>query len=396
MSGLLRFLRTAMFGGAVFLVAMMGCSGTGTDIENDDDEPEDTTPPATVTDLRVVNPTPTTLTLRWTAPGDDGNEGFAVAYDLRMSGQPILPDNFTQAATIDLEGAPLPPGTTEEVVVRNLTEGETYHFAVLARDDAGLSGGLSNCAQGACLLERVVAVPDGALNQLLRETLQITAANIMLSDLLRLEELSGNERGIADLTGLEVAANLRIANLLGNEIADPSPLGNCIRLEGLNLTMNQLTDLSGLAELTGLVQLGVGQNQVRDISLVAGMTGLESLSIHANPLTDLSPLSGLAQLTAIDVSSLQLTDLSVLQGKTGLRFVSAVGNQIQDLSALGALPDLQELYLGYNQISDLSALVSNAGLGQGDVLHIQENPLSGTAVDVQIPALQARGVDVQY
>ena len=99
MSGLLRFLRTAMFGGAVFLVAMMGCSGTGTDIENDDDEPEDTTPPATVTDLRVVNPTPTTLTLRWTAPGDDGNEGFAVAYDLRMSGQPILPDNFTQAAT---------------------------------------------------------------------------------------------------------------------------------------------------------------------------------------------------------------------------------------------------------------------------------------------------------
>ena len=390
-----RFRESSSVSGLLFLFIVAGCSGSTTD-PVEQERSDDETPPAAVSDLRVINPTPTTLTLRWTAPGDDGQQGFAVAYDLRRSSDLIAPESFSQALPIALEGAPLPAGTTEEVVLADLAEGETYFFALKARDDEGLVSDMSNCAQGSCLEERVVAVPDAALSQLLRQTLVLPPGDIMLSDMLRLQELDGNELGIADLTGMETAANLRMANLLGNEIADPSPLGQCLGLEALNLTMNQLTDLTGLEDLTGLVQLGIGQNQVSDISVLAAMLDLEILSIHANPLLDLTPLDGLQDLREINLSSLGLVELSVLGGKNSLRVVWATANQIVDISALATLQGLEAVHLGYNEIEDLTPLVDNVYFAQDCYLDVRENPLTETARNVQIAALRSRGVTVEY
>ena len=49
-----------------------------------------------------------------------------------------------------------------------------------------------------------------------------------------------------------------------------------------------------------------------------------------------------------------------------------------------------------NNISDLSPLVANTGLGDGDELEIQRNPLSYTSINTHIPALQSRGVTVEF
>lgn len=56
----------------------------------------DTTPPAKVTDLKVVSVTGSSVTITWTAPGNDGNVGTAVLYDIRYS----VPSSLRQAGTI--------------------------------------------------------------------------------------------------------------------------------------------------------------------------------------------------------------------------------------------------------------------------------------------------------
>ena len=58
------------------------------------------------------------------------------------------------------------------------------------------------------------------------------------------------------------------------------------------------------------------------------------------------------------------------------------------------LTNLQELALENNAISDLAPLVANMGLGRGDKLVVDDNPLSDISINTHIPALEARGVRV--
>ena len=58
--------------------------------------------------------------------------------------------------------------------------------------------------------------------------------------------------------------------------------------------------------------------------------------------------------------------------------------------------NLTGLYLYNNSISDLSPLVANTGLGSGDEVDVRNNPLSATSLNTYIPALQGRGVNVQF
>ena len=85
-----------------------------------------------------------TVTLAWTAPGDDGQVGTASLYELRVSGSPIDEGNWSAATVVSNPPAPLPAGTRQTLVVRGLTNGTTYYFALKTVDDAGNWSGLSN------------------------------------------------------------------------------------------------------------------------------------------------------------------------------------------------------------------------------------------------------------
>ncbi|MBI5709857.1 MAG: hypothetical protein HZC42_06040 [Candidatus Eisenbacteria bacterium] len=87
---------------------------------------------------------PDSVTLTWTAPGDDSLLGTATLYDMRMASTPITLSNWGSATGIPGLPAPLVSGTTQAVTVRGLTPGETVYFAVRTRDDAGNWSGLSN------------------------------------------------------------------------------------------------------------------------------------------------------------------------------------------------------------------------------------------------------------
>lgn len=99
--------------------------------------------PGTV-EQQSVPSTATAVTLTWTAPGDDGNTGQAVSYDIRYSASPITDLNFSQAAVMTAPPTPSVAGTTETVTITGLQPATTYYFALRATDDAGNVSAMSN------------------------------------------------------------------------------------------------------------------------------------------------------------------------------------------------------------------------------------------------------------
>jgi len=111
----------------------------------------DTTPPANVTDLSVSGATTNSLTLTWTAPGQDGNNGTAAEYDIRYATSNIDNETWEFAIQASGEPAPGPAGSNETFVVGGLAFATTYYFALKTGDDAGNWANLSNIAHGATL-----------------------------------------------------------------------------------------------------------------------------------------------------------------------------------------------------------------------------------------------------
>jgi len=98
----------------------------------------------------------------WTASGDDGRVGTATAYDLRVSEAPITAANFGAATPVVDLPAPLSSGTHQEVMVRGLTRGVTYYFAIRSADDVGNWSPISNVLQWNWNLDAAPpAAPEG-------------------------------------------------------------------------------------------------------------------------------------------------------------------------------------------------------------------------------------------
>lgn len=93
------------------------------------------------------------VTMSWTAPGDDNNVGTASVYDMRYSTSPITLGNWNNARTVPGLPAPLASGTRQTVRVRNLSTDSTYYFAIRTRDDASNWSGLSNVVQWDWILD---------------------------------------------------------------------------------------------------------------------------------------------------------------------------------------------------------------------------------------------------
>ena len=142
--------------------------------------------------------------------------------------------------------------------------------------------------------ENIDWMPDAALREAVRETLELPAGVPLTKDHIRdLDIFIAEGRGISDLTGLEFAINLREANLGDNSITDLRPLANLINLEELALPENRISDISPLAGLPNLLQLWISLNPISDLSPLARLPKFRKLIARRIWTTDFSSLEGL-------------------------------------------------------------------------------------------------------
>jgi len=156
----------------------------------------------------------------------------------------------------------------------------------------------------------------------------------------------------------------------GGPIYTSNPEG----LASLSAAERNISDLSGLEHATSLTQLDLRDNRISDISTLADITNSSRLFLCGNNISDISPLASLTSLTKLLLTS----------------------NQISDISPLANLTYLKRLHLYSNQMSDISALVQNEGLSTGDLIDLRWNPLSSDSINIYIPQLEARGVEVLH
>jgi hypothetical protein len=92
----------------------------------------------------LAQPATASVTLTWTAPGDDGNTGTATRYEIRASTSLIDAGNFASASLVSSPPAPLPAGTTQNMLVNGLQPGTPYWLAIRSVDDRGNWSAISN------------------------------------------------------------------------------------------------------------------------------------------------------------------------------------------------------------------------------------------------------------
>lgn len=86
------------------------------------------------------------VTLTWTAPGDDAAIGTAASYTVRYATTQLNDQNWDSATTVAHPPAPMVAGTTQSMVVTGLNPGVTYYFGIKTTDEAGNTSALSNIA----------------------------------------------------------------------------------------------------------------------------------------------------------------------------------------------------------------------------------------------------------
>jgi len=95
--------------------------------------------------------TMTSVTLHFTAPGDDGYIGQAAEYDIRYSLEPIDESNWDQAMQAADEPMPAPCGCIDSFCVDGLSPNTTYYFAIKAADEVPNWSPISNVYQATTL-----------------------------------------------------------------------------------------------------------------------------------------------------------------------------------------------------------------------------------------------------
>ena len=218
-----------------------------------------------------------------------------------------------------------------------------------------------------------------------------------LQNLTALTYLDLRENNISDITPLQNLTGLIDLWLETNQISDITPLQNLTALTSLGLQWNQISVITPLQNLTELENLSLSENSISNITPLQNLTALTRLMLDWNHISDITPLQNLTELEYLWLGVNSISDITPLQNLTALIELDIAGNQISDIMPLQNLIAFSVLWLDGNQISDIYPLVLNSyngGLGSGDQVSLEYNPLSDESKDVYIPQLQANGVVV--
>jgi Leucine-rich repeat (LRR) protein len=136
---------------------------------------------------------------------------------------------------------------------------------------------------------------------------------------------------------------------------------------------------------------------VADLTGIHCLDNLKSMDLYSDLVEDLTPLVSLSKLENLGIDG-PFEDMSPIIGLTKLRTIHFHSNNISDLSPLVDLVNLQYVAITSNNVSDISPLVENEGIGNGDTVRIDGNPLDcedQTTLD-HLWTLIQRGVELDH
>ena len=374
--------------------------GRGVTVTFDRSPPDLTVDSPSVSDNTLT--TGQSFTLRATVRNSGTASSASTTLRYYRSSDATISTSDTEVGTDSVGGLSAAGTSADSISLTAPSNAGTYYYGACVESVTGESNTNNNCSDGVRVTVSssggaTVTIADANLRAVIADSLgKARGATITRTEMATLTELVAGNEGIRNLTGLEHATNLRWLELGYNSISDISALSNLTKLTYLDLSGNSISSFSALSNLTNLTALWLWSNSISDISALSNLTKLTTLELYNNSISNISVLSNLTNLRWLNLISNSISDISALSNLTNLTSLGLDGNSISNISVLSNLTKLTWLGLDGNSISDIAPLVSNTGLGSGDTVELRRNPLSATSINTHIPALQGRGVTVEF
>jgi len=123
--------------------------------------PNDQIPPAPVSDLQAnTGIIDGSISLNWTATGDDSLVGTASAYEIRYSTQTLTALNWASATLWLSPPTPSVSGAVDSVVLTGLNPGQFYWIGVQSFDEALNPSGISNISSAEAYVDLTLDIVD--------------------------------------------------------------------------------------------------------------------------------------------------------------------------------------------------------------------------------------------
>jgi Leucine-rich repeat (LRR) protein len=154
----------------------------------------------------------------------------------------------------------------------------------------------------------------------------------------------------------------------------PDPLLEAVIRDRINKDTGDLT-IDDLLQIENIVDGGSEFFKIKNLVGLQYCANITHISLWDHGFEDIGPIGQLDKLEELIISDNLF---------------------LRDISPLKNLEMINDLRLDGNSISDISSLLKNPGLGEGDVVILDGNPLSTKAISEDIPILESRGVNVIY
>jgi Leucine-rich repeat (LRR) protein len=184
----------------------------------------------------------------------------------------------------------------------------------------------------------------------------------------------------------DIAKNIEIIDLYGNELTSINIPATLTALQELNLEGNQLTSINIPATLIALKELRLAGNQLTNIDIPATLINLKVLCLDENQLTSINIPATLITLQELNINSNQLTNIDIPATLIALQLLGLASNQFTSINIPAELIALKGMHLERNQLTSINIPATLIALQS---LHLQGNQLTTMDIPATLIALQS-------
>ncbi|MGE0085143.1 MAG: leucine-rich repeat domain-containing protein [Desulfococcaceae bacterium] len=267
----------------------------------------------------------------------------------------------------------------------------TVYYSITANTGSSYRSGELNIAGKIFTVVQAGAFfPDVYFEAAIRRALNKLSGDILKEDLESLTQLDATYMNIERIEGIQYCTNLKYLHLFGNQITDIKPL-----VDSSGIGSGDIVSLHTACIWSPCVPTG---NPLSITSCNVYVPQLLNRGVDLDYYCESNPVVPFpdSNLEAVIKETLNITwDVHYLDLQ-GLTSLNGSVREITNLEGLQYCTNLTVLDLSANQISDIKPLVDNSGIGSGDVVSLDSNPLNTTSCTSYVPQLLNRGVNLTH